>query len=173
MMRRGSISIISLLLVLVSVGWPARAAWNNDKAPEFTLKDLGGQSVSLPALRGKVAVIDFWASWCPPCKEEFPELNRMAGRYRGADLVVLAINIDKTRANAEEFLDRLNVEMSENMRVLLDPRSSVVSSYGTRAMPTSFIVDQSGVIRFVHLGYNETDPEKWVSEIESLLQQEG
>lgn len=140
----------------------------NQKAPEFTLKDLSGKTVSLNDYRGKVVFIDFWASWCPPCKKEFPEINKFIQKYKDSDVAVLAVNVDKRRANVDDFLSQLP-QLSKKMVVLLDTESSVISSYNAKAMPTSFIVDKEGVIRFVHFGYNESDPRAWADEIDKLL----
>lgn len=161
---RASIVVLPLWILA-----PAHAAWINDKAPDFTLQDMTGTSVSLPALKGKVVLIDFWATWCQPCKKEFPELNRFADKHKDTDFVILGINLDKNKENAAEFLQRLGLTLSKNMVVLLDPQSAVVSSYAARAMPTSYIVDKTGKIRYVHLGFNEADPARWVEEIEPLL----
>jgi thiol-disulfide isomerase/thioredoxin len=160
---------VSIFVLPLLIAPPARAAWINDTAPDFTLQDMTGNSVSLPALKGKVVLIDFWATWCQPCKKEFPALNRLADNYKDADIVILAINLDKKKENAAEFLQRLGLTLSKNMVVLLDPQSAVVSSYAARAMPTSYIVDKAGMIRYVHLGFNEADPARWVAEIEPLL----
>jgi len=159
----------SMVLLPLWIAAPAHAAWINDRAPEFTLPDMTGASISLPDMKGKVVLIDFWATWCQPCKKEFPELNRLADKHKDADFVILAINLDKKKENAAEFLDRLGLTLSKNMVVLFDPGSAVVSSYAARAMPTSYILDKTGVIRNVHLGFNEADPARWVAEIEPLL----
>jgi peroxiredoxin len=151
---------------------PSRAAWLNDKAPDFTLTDMTGKPVSLGRLRGRVVFINFWASWCPPCKKETPQLNELAERYKTSDLTVLAVNIDKTRGKAEEFLERIGLLHSNRLTILLDPQSTVVSSYGARAMPTSFLIDREGTIRYVHLGFNESDSAIWIKEVESLFKPE-
>ena len=160
------VSIIVCLLLITPLSW---GAWINDEAPDFTLADLHGKQVSLGSLKGKVVFINFWANWCPPCKKEFPELNKLTKSYKDSDMVLLAINIDKNRANVDEFLGKLPEPPFNKMTVLLDPQYAVVSSYGARAMPTSFIIDREGTIRYVHLGFNETDPGKWVTEMDTIL----
>ena len=154
------------ILTMSASSW---AAWINDKAPDFTLQELNGKQVSLESFKGKVVFINFWANWCPPCKEEFPELNKLTKKYKDSDMLLLAINIDKNRSNVDEFLGKLQEPLFNKMFVLLDPKSTVVSSYSARAMPTSFIVDKEGTIRYVHLGFGESDPGKWVTEIDTLL----
>ena len=158
-----SILIISLLTIPLSF-----AAWLNDKAPDFTLQDIEGNKVALSDLKGKVVYINFWASWCPPCKEEFPELNILAEKYRDSDFIILAVNVDKVKSNMDDFLLKMPLP-SKNMIILVDPKASVVSSFNARAMPASFILDKEGVTKYMHLGFNEKDPEKWVKEIDSLL----
>ncbi len=159
------ILVILFLLLITTTSW---AVWVNDKAPDFTLQDNRGNKVALADLKGKVVYINFWTSWCPPCKEEFPELNKLAEKYGDSDFIILAVNVDKVKSNMDDFLSKMPLS-SRNMIILVDSRATVVSSYNARAMPTSFVVDKGGVIRYMHLGFNEKDPEKWVKEVESLL----
>lgn len=162
------ITIISILIILLFTIPLSFAAWLNDKAPDFALQDINGNKIALAGLKGKVVYINFWASWCLPCKEEFPELNKLAEKYKDSDFIMLAVNIDKVKSNMDDFLSKMPLP-SKNMIILLDSKAAVVSSYNARAMPTSFIIDKEGVIRYIHLGFNEKDPEKWVKEVESLL----
>jgi thiol-disulfide isomerase/thioredoxin len=170
------ITVVSMILMMLAGTVPvseSRAAWINDKAPGFSLSDFAGKPMSLGSLKGRIVFINFWASWCGPCKKETPELDKLAGQYSQSEVTVLAVNIDKTRENAEGFLDRLGLLHAYHFTVLLDPESSVVQDYGARAMPTSFIVDREGLIRFVHLGFNEGDPLNWRREIDSLTGKGG
>jgi thiol-disulfide isomerase/thioredoxin len=166
MMRK--ITALSVLVFFALATPQLWAAWVNETAPDFTLPDMNGNQVSFDTLKGKVVFINFWASWCHPCKKEFPELNKLAEKYKGEQFVVLAVNIDKRRKNADEFLERFR-PVSQNMVILFDPESSVVASYAARAMPSSFLIDKTGVIRYVHLGFWEKNTDSWVSETESLL----
>lgn len=160
--------IVLVFLYLILLTSPALAGRVNDKAPAIELADTSGKPVSLEGLKGKVVFINFWASWCGPCKVELPELIKLTEKYKDKDFVLLAVNIDKTKGKADTFLSKLPAR-PENFVVACDPESKVVSSYGGRAMPTSFVLDKGGVIKYVHLGFNEADPAKWVAEIESLL----
>jgi thiol-disulfide isomerase/thioredoxin len=161
-----------LALVLFSFFlWVASPAWAvqvHEKAPDFTLQDLHGNTVSLLSLKGKVVYLNFWASWCGPCKKEFPELARLAGRYKDSGFIVLAVNQDKKKENVNEFLSAYS-PLPSNMTILLDPKFSVITSFGPRAMPSSFILDREGVVRYVHFGFGEMDPSKWPGEVEALL----
>lgn len=147
----------------------ACAGMVNKKAPDFTLNSLDGKAVSLGEFKGRVVFIDFWASWCPPCKKEMPEINRLAERFNDEDMAVLAVSVDKKKEHAEKFMSTIT-GLSKRITVLHDPESSIVSAYMAQAMPTSYIIDRAGVIRFVHFGYRENDPAEWVKEIESLLE---
>lgn len=160
-----SFLIIIFILSITTTSW---AVSLNDMAPDFTLQDTKENKVTLADLKGRVVYMNFWASWCPPCKEEFPELNKLAERYKNSDFIIFAVNVDKVKSNMDDFLSRMPLP-SKNMIILIDSKAVVVSSYNARAMPTSFIVDKEGVIRYIHLGFNEKDPEKWIKEIDSLL----
>jgi peroxiredoxin len=137
-------------------------------APNFTLSSLDGKVLSLDKLKGTVVFLDFWASWCPPCKKEMPEIVRLAKMFNASDLSVVAVSVDKKKEHASGFMSTVPGAAGA-LTVLHDPEASVVAAYMAQAMPTSFIIDRSGVIRFVHFGYREDDPAEWVKEIESLL----
>lgn len=140
----------------------------NQSAPDFSLEDLSGKPVGLSDFRGKVVLVDFWASWCGPCKKELPELNNLLGKYSDSELAIVAVNIDKKRSYAEGFLASVP-GLSKRLVVLLDPDSTVIPRYGAAAMPTSFILDREGIVRYVHFGFREKDPQAWVEEIDKLL----
>jgi thiol-disulfide isomerase/thioredoxin len=158
-------AVLSILLLL---GGVAAATKAGDRAPEVALPDLEGSAVTLQSLRGNVVVLDFWASWCAPCKRELPALDELARRYAtaGKPVVVLAVNIDKERRNAEKFLASAKVSA---LRVLLDPAGKTAAAYDLPAMPTSYIIDASGVVRIVHAGYRPGDEKKLAKEIDGLL----
>ena len=156
--------------LFIAVLFPALASAGmvNREAPDFTLSGLDGKAVSLAEFKGRVVFLDFWASWCPPCKKEMPEINKLAEKFNDADMAVVAVTVDKKKEHAGPFMSTIP-GLSKRITVLHDPQSSVVSAYMAQAMPTSYIIDRTGVIRFVHFGYRETDPAEWVKEIESLL----
>ncbi len=142
-------------LVMLSAG-TALAVKPGDRAIDFSLKDLGGKTVKLSSLKGKVVVLDFWASWCVPCKKELPNLDALAAKYKAdkKDIVIVAVNIDKERKNAESFLKTAKVG---TLTVVLDPSGSVADPYDLPTMPSSFVIDKKGIVRFVHEGYKGGD----------------
>ncbi|MBM2839708.1 MAG: peroxiredoxin [Bacteroidetes bacterium] len=133
-------------------------------APAFTLKTIDGHSIlSLDALRGQVVIIDFWASWCAPCRRSLPQLVALEAGKAGVKLV--AVNIDDDRKNGVEFLKRNRISLVS----LYDEAKHVVDQYDVPAMPSALIIDKRGVVRFVHAGYTESDIEIIKKEVERLL----
>lgn len=135
-------------------------------APDFTLDTLSGDSIALSSLRGKVVVVNLWASWCAPCRAEMPALQRLYDSNRDRGLVVLAVNstIQDTEAAARAFAD----EMDLTFTVVLDRDGSVSRRYLLRALPSTFIVDRDGLIRSVVIGGPASDA-PLQSKIEPLL----
>ncbi len=136
-----------------------------DDAPGFSLKDISGKDWSLEDLKGKAVFINFWGSWCQPCRKELPALNEL--QRKNKEVVIIAINIDKSREKADNFLKKISLDQ---LTILLDPGTKVISSFGARAMPTSYILDREGKVRFIHYGFNEKkDPLLWETELKELL----
>ncbi len=133
----------------------------------FDLPGLDGQRVKLEALRGKVVLLDFWASWCAPCKEELPELGKLAAEYRQKGVEVVTINVDSDRASAAELVKRLKL----TLRVGLDPRGDkAAGQYGPETIPASYIIDRRGIVRAIHNGFRGADDlAKFREEIDALL----
>lgn len=132
-------------------------------APDFKLKDVrSGEYKSLQDYRGQIVILDFWATWCSPCKESLPELERLSVENRS--LAVLAINIDDKKDNALQFLKKYDLHLT----ALFDENKEVVGMYEIPAMPSAIIIDQEGYIRHLHLGYNENHLENIQKEIEKM-----
>jgi thiol-disulfide isomerase/thioredoxin len=160
------------LAVLLITALPATTALANakvgDRAANFSLPALDGGSVKLSDLKGKIVVVDFWASWCVPCRKELPALDALQKRYADAKkpVVILAVNVDKDRANAEKLLAAVKVAA---IRILLDPDGKVAGAYDVPTMPSSFIIDEKGLVRNVHAGFSSGDERKFAEEIEALV----
>ena len=146
----------------------AHAGLLNAPAPNFSLKNSKKQIRTLVSYKGKVVVVDFWASWCATCQLELPAFDHLAADYKGKKLQVVAINVDTDRHAAKELLKKLAL-FNPHFEILWDPKSKAVSTYNIEAMPSSFILDQKGIVRFVHVSYHEHDPDTWRQEIDSLL----
>jgi thiol-disulfide isomerase/thioredoxin len=131
--------------------------------------DLGGFSLEgkLPdSIKGKVVLVDFWASWCGPCKGSFPVLEELHKKYASQGLVVLGVNVDEKRAAMDDFLAKHPVTFP----VVRDQKQELVKKASIATMPTSFLLDGEGKIRYVHSGFHGAESEKkYVSEIEELL----
>ena len=154
------------LLLLISLVSPtsAFAVKVGEPAPFFELPSVENSAHRLEDYKSKVVLVNFWASWCSPCRKELPLLDKLQAKHD--DLVVIAINIDSEKENALQFLRQYKVKSL----VLFDLLTEVVAQYGAMAMPTSYILDKQGVIRYLHYGFNaDKDPIKWESEIAALL----
>ena len=142
-------TLVSTLLCLC-LSQVAHAA--KPMAIDFTLPTASG-SVRLADHRNEVVYLDFWASWCIPCRNSFPWMNAMAQRYGKRGLTILAINLDKDRNAAEQFLH----EIPARFTVAFDPEGKVADQYEVEGMPSSYIIDRNGRIARVHLGFRKED----------------
>jgi cytochrome c biogenesis protein CcmG/thiol:disulfide interchange protein DsbE len=141
---------VILALTLGAVGrLGAQEARAGASAPDFTLSALDSTTVHLAAFRGHPVVINFWATWCPPCIHEMPELATRFAQHREANLEVLAVNADGEKADK---IRRFAAGMSLPFPVLLDPRIKTAAAYGVIQLPVTVFVDSSGVIRRIHAG---------------------
>ncbi|MEX0750538.1 MAG: redoxin domain-containing protein [Dehalococcoidia bacterium] len=116
-------------------------------APEFTLLDTGGKVVHLSDFRGKVVVLDFWATWCPPCRKEFPELVKTYAGGTG-DVVVVGINMQENRDQVRAFAD----DYGADFPILIDPKAEAADAYRLLGLPSTYFIDQQGVLREQHFG---------------------
>jgi thiol-disulfide isomerase/thioredoxin len=126
-------------------------------------------SLPLDSLRGKVVLVDFWASWCGPCKKSFPWMNSLLEKHSSEGLVILAVNLDKKRADADAFL----AKQEAGPRIVFDPGGVLAKSYALQAMPSSFIYDRRGTLREKHLGFTEKDAKGLEEKIIELLAEEA
>jgi thiol-disulfide isomerase/thioredoxin len=137
------------------------AASKPDPAPSFTLASRSGPAVALDSLRSQVVLVDFWASWCVPCRQSFPWMNALQERYGARGLRVVAINLDKERALADKFL----AAHPATFTVAFDPSGKTAEAYRVAAMPSSFLISRDGKILVRHAGF---DPKK-TSELENAI----
>ena len=121
--------------------------------------------LDLNAYRGKVVYLDFWASWCGPCKQSFPWMENLKDTYGRQGLAVIAVNLDMDRADADKFLERFR----PTFEVRFDPKGELAALYKVRAMPSSVLIDRHGVARFTHEGYRPVDGAAYEAQVQELL----
>ncbi|MEE8045656.1 MAG: TlpA disulfide reductase family protein [Dehalococcoidia bacterium] len=138
-----------------------------EEAPDFTLKSLEGSNLRLEEYRGQVVLINFWASWCGPCRQEMPVLDRLHHRYEDTGFAVLGINVEGDSGSAQEIVDKTNVTFP----ILLDDGQKVSELYSLEAMPSTVVVDRDGVIRYIHRGYKPGDEVKYVEVVKELIRE--
>ena len=158
------ITVISVAVVWLAA--PALATQGDVKlAPSVALHLADGTMVTAASYKGKVLLIDFWASWCVPCKTSFPALDGLYQQYRDRGLRVVAVNLDERPQDADAFL-ALHPHV---MPVAFDARGDSAKAFGVRGMPSSVLIDRAGNIRFTHMGYSARVFDSYRDEITLLL----
>ena len=156
--------LLIALLSFMPVSLHALSA--GDRAPAFVLPSLSdGKAVKYSPAAGQVTYIDFWASWCGPCRASFPVLERLHSQYGSQGFSVLAVNVDARKQDATGFLKANPVSYP----LLYDQRQTLPESYGVKGMPSAYLVDSKGTIRLVHEGFRKGDGEKLEKAIKILL----
>lgn len=137
----------------------------NSRAPVFTLKDLNGKTVTLSAFKGKVVLLNFFATWCPPCRAEMPALNKLYHALKPRGLEIVAVSTDRSVNDIKDFLEKHRVDFP----ILFDGDRSASKQYRVFSMPTTFLIDRNGMIADKFYGeYDWTEPET-KGKIEKLL----
>lgn len=135
-------------------------------APPFSLLDERGVQVGLEQYRGKVVYLDFWASWCGPCRQSFPWMNSMQATYRDRGLHIVAINVDAKAVDAKKFL----AETPAQFEVLYDGAGKTPRAYGVKGMPSSYLIDRQGRIVSVHNGFTSAKAAELEAQLKQLLE---
>lgn len=152
-------------------GWlmmlPAMAEVTSGAAPDFTLKSASGANLKLSEYRGEVVLINFWASWCGPCRQEMPALDELHSRYRLLGFTVLGVNVEEDSRKAREVLADLQV----GFPVLFDDHSTVSRLYDIVAMPSTVLVDRNGNIRYLHKGYQPGLEDVYLQQVRELIKE--
>ena len=136
-------------------------------APDFTLKSLDGKNLKLSEMAGNVILINFWASWCGPCREEMPLLNALHNKYEPLGFTVLGVNVEEDVKGAKSFLKNFPVDFP----VLLDNTNKVSKQFKVVAMPTTVVVDRDGNMRYLHQGYKSGDEAKYRQMVKQLVRE--
>lgn len=143
----GSIALASMLLALFGCYSGSRPARIGTSAPDFTVRD-SDRSVTLSQFKGQIVLLNFWATWCPPCIEEMPSLVRMQQRMKAKGVTVLAVSIDVDEGAYRQFLKAHAV----NLLTVRDPEQKISVLYGTHGWPETFVIDRNGVVRRKFIG---------------------
>ena len=136
-------------------------------APDFALKSSSGKNLRLSEYRGDVVMVNFWATWCGPCRQEMPLLDELYSRYQRVGFSLLGVNIDDNSTKAMDMVSELGV----NFPVLFDSRKEVSKLYQVEAMPVTVLIDREGTVRYVHHGYKPGYEDKYLDQIRSLLRE--
>lgn len=158
-----------LILALLGAGLAtpaARAVAPGDAAPALSLPDAGGTTVALDKLKGRVVWVDFWASWCGPCKRSFPWMNEMHRKYGDQGLTVVAVNVDRKREDAAKFL----AATPGAFTIVYDPSGGAPAAWDVKGMPTSYLVDRSGKVVAVDSGFRDETKDALEARIRAALQ---
>jgi peroxiredoxin len=136
-------------------------------AANFTLKSAAGENVRLSEYRGQVVLINFWASWCGPCRQEMPELDNIHQKYSGLGFTVFGVNVEQDRAMADKVLRDIPVSFP----ILFDDANRVSELYGVDAMPVTVLVDRRGEIRYMHRGYKPGYEDQYEAQVRALIKE--
>ena len=163
--RAGALRRVACAVFAVVAGTASSAIAPATAAPDFTLHAMGGPNLRLKEQRGRVVMVNFWATWCAPCRQEMPHLNRLYEKYRGAGFVLLGVNVDDDTSKAADVAAKLGVTFP----VLLDTEKTVSKLYDVSTMPSTMIIDRDGKVRYVHRGYLAGYEDNYEKQIRELL----
>jgi peroxiredoxin len=144
-----------------------QAASTPSPAPDFTLKSRTGENIKLSELRGQVVMINFWASWCGPCRQEMPILDQLYQRYQPMGFTLLGVNVEEDSTAADKILKEIPVTFP----VLYDNKNKVSKSYQVQAMPSTFLIDRDGKLRYLHKGYKPGTEEEYQQQVRELIRE--
>ncbi len=145
----------------------ASSGLTGQSAPDFALKSNTGENLRLSEHRGDVVMVNFWATWCGPCRQEMPLLEELHSRYERVGFSLLGVNIDDNSSKAMNMAKELGVTFP----VLFDSRKEVSKLYQVDAMPVTVLIDREGTVRYVHQGYKPGYEDKYLDQIRSLLRE--
>ena len=157
----GKTAFLAICLLVSSVVHAATPA------PGFTLKSMTGENIKLGEQAGNVVMINFWASWCGPCRKEMPLLNDLHNKYEALGFTVLGVNVEEDSTKAVDFISGTPVDFP----ILFDSANEVSKLYQVDAMPVTVLIDREGKVRYVHQGYKPGYEDKYLDQIRSLLRE--
>ena len=159
--------IAALLTAALIVTLPASGAGSSGPAPQFTLDSRAGPKISLAQYKGQVVMLNFWASWCGPCRQEMPLLENIYKKYNKLGFTLIGVNVEPDSTAAEGFLKQTPVSFP----VIYDKDSTVSKAYEVSGMPSTVIIDRKGNIRVLHRGYKPGDENEYLDSIRTLVRE--
>ncbi len=168
-MRSITLNLVSnfVCMFTVCMATSVFAEQQNNVAPDFTLQSNTGSNIRLAEQRGNVVMINFWASWCSPCRQEMPHLNMLSDEFAGLGFTLIGVNVDEDKKEA----DRAIQEMKVAFPVLFDADGKIADLFSVDAMPTTVIIDKSGNIRHLHRGYQPGYEDAYAQQISNLIRE--
>lgn len=158
------LSIVAALSLFLIYLFPI-AAGAAEPAPQISFSTMDGKTINLSDLKGSVTYVDFWATWCPPCRKSFPWMQEMHERYSDMGLKIIAVSLDNKGSLVERFLKEYPVDFI----IAHDPKSTSAKAFKVQAMPSSYLIDKAGNITVTHLGFRDSDKDKLEKAMKSLL----
>jgi peroxiredoxin len=163
--RFASLAVRTVALLAVTL--PAFALTASGPAPQFSLQARGGKTVNLAQYKGQVVMINFWATWCGPCRQEMPLLESIYKKYNKMGFTMLGVNVEPDASKAEDWLKSTPVSFP----ILFDTKSEVSKMYAVSGMPSTVIIDRKGNVRVIHRGYKPGDENSYQDNIRKLVRE--
>lgn len=159
--------LVVLLALAVPAGCLAAGDLPPTPAPDFTLPGRDGKPVRLSQLKGQVVMVNFWASWCGPCRQEFPVLDQLYRKYKPMGFTLLGVNVESETELAQKFL----AQTPASFPILFDRQNATSKLYGVSAMPTTLMIDRRGNVRWLHRAYKPGDENLYLDAVRGLLRE--
>ncbi len=162
-----TLALCSLLMSSLFFTHTANALALGQAAPDFTLKSMSGKNLNLAEQRGNIIVLNFWASWCGPCRKEMPVLQKFYDKYQDLGVSVWGVNVEQENQAGRDFLADLNLKFP----ILFDDTNTISKKYQVEAMPTTVIIDRDGLVRYAFKGYKPGYEKKYAKAIKKLIRE--
>lgn len=159
--------LLGLACSVIAATSLAASGLTGQPAPDFALKSSSGENLRLSEYRGDVVMVNFWATWCGPCRQEMPLLDEMFSKYERVGFSLLGVNIDENSSKAMNMVSELGVSFP----IVFDTRKEVSKLYEVDAMPVTVLIDREGTVRYVHHGYKPGYEQMYLDQIKSLLRE--
>ncbi|MCJ8319399.1 MAG: TlpA family protein disulfide reductase [Colwellia sp.] len=161
------ISVLVVILLSLFCSLNANALKIGDMAPDFTLKSLEGTNLKLAEQQGQIILLNFWASWCGPCRQEMPILQKLHEKYQELGVAVWGVNVEQENQAGRDFLDDLNLSFP----IFFDETNAISANYNVEAMPTTVLIDRDGKVRYVFRGFKKGYEKKYAKAIKQLIRE--